>query len=195
MKKRSSKRKPGGEHFRSVIADWQLRLQTELKQASSLPTAMFDASDPMLEARLAESTEGLFRLLQDQPMPSLAPRNGADRSLELVTQEELSALLAAAARADFGTGAFPRLDENRDEEFYAILGDTCLRGPATQQQRARAVLQQQSGATGSELGALATAISQRIVQSQQLSTIDDKALLALCHLIAVAALSTDGGAR
>src|SRR5262249_7736185 len=63
-----------GEHFTAAIAHHHLTLQTELKRSTSLPSAMFDANDPMLEARLCEATEGIFRrLLEHDTAPAPAP--------------------------------------------------------------------------------------------------------------------------
>lgn len=196
MRKRGKPRKSGGEHFRSAIADWQLQLQTELKKASSLPTAMFDASDPMLEARLAESTESLFRRLLDQPMPESAASPVGERKLEHVATHELAALIAMVARAEPVATATPRLDEHRDDEFLAILGDTCLRGPEPQQQRARQALQQASGTKDTDLDSLALAIAERIVQNQDPTALDAHAIAAVCHSIAIAVLHDgDQGAK
>jgi hypothetical protein len=192
MRKRGKQRKSGGEHFRSAIADWQLQLQTELKKASSLPTAMFDASDPMLEARLAESTEALFRRLLDQPMPETESNPIGDRKLEHVATEELAALIVRVAQAPTMPTELPRLEEHRDDEFLAILGDTCLRGPEPQQQRARQVLQQASGTKDTDLDSLALAIAERIVQNQDPTALDVHAIAAVCHSIAIAVLHDEG---
>ena len=177
---------PGGEHFQSAIAHWQLDLQTELKKASSLPTAMFDASDPMLEARLAESTESLFRCLLDQPAPDQKPVPADRRRLEAVPPAELSALLAAAAADGFAVDALPALDEHRDEEFLAVLGETCLRAPETQRQLACALLRQLSGVAGDDLESFAAAIARQLVLNPDPAGVDARALAAVCHRIAVA---------
>src|SRR5512134_256475 len=125
---RGSSRPSEGEHYRAAIARWQLGLQTELKRASSLPSAMFDACDPMLETRLAEATESLFRCLLELDRRAHAGSLPQDQQrLEVVQREELAALLRDAAAGCFHAGPEPALDENDDGEFYAILAETCSR--------------------------------------------------------------------
>ncbi|MGK0300930.1 MAG: hypothetical protein ACI89X_001804 [Planctomycetota bacterium] len=59
--------------FREAISQWQLAARTEVKRSSSLPSSMFDACDPMLEARLAESVEAMMHCLHE-PNAAALPR-------------------------------------------------------------------------------------------------------------------------
>jgi hypothetical protein len=140
----------------------------------------------MLAARLAESIESLFRCLLDQPALDQKPVPADRQRLEAVPPAELSALLAAAGASGFAQGALPALDEHRDEEFAAVLGETCLRAPEAQRQLASALLRQMSGAIGDDLEAFAAAIARQLVQNPDPDGVDARALAAICHRIAVA---------
>jgi hypothetical protein len=162
-------RKPSdGEHFTEAIAHWQLDVQTELKRASSLPTAMFDACDPMLEARLAEATESLFRCL-----------------LEL-DRRELAALLRDAAQGRFDDTEGPALDENDEGEFYAILAETCSRGPEAGHERAAALLGGFDAGDLHDLDRLAAAIERRVAADAPAGDDEARALAAECRRVAAA---------
>ncbi len=111
-------------NFHEAIAQWRLNLRTEVKRSSSLPTAMFDACDPMLETRLAESAEAMLACLQE-PDPHVAgePTPVAERRIETVTADEVAGLIrrlgttAPAERAD--------LDVALHNEYFSILADAC----------------------------------------------------------------------
>lgn len=115
---------PHGEHFEEAIARWELQVQTEVKKASSLPTAMFDAWDPVLEARLCAATETLFADLLDQKPPEMQSDLNPELHLEPVPASELAAL----PRRLGGAIPRPRLDEGTVSEYFAILGDACCHG-------------------------------------------------------------------
>lgn len=122
--------------FREAIAHWRLALHTEVKRASSLPTAMFEACDPMLETRLAETTEAMLAHLQD-PAPRLATEDDeSEKRLETVTADELRALpehLTDDAHA-------PDLLTGLGAEYLAVLADACCVATGTPQQRAVGML-------------------------------------------------------
>ena len=121
-----------GQSFLEAIAHWRLAMHTEVKRASSLPTAMFDACDPMLESRLVESVEAMFGQLQD-PAPQVAKGDDdTEQRLETVTHDELRALPALLA------APVPRLDllAGLGAEYLAMLADTCCLATGTPQRRA-----------------------------------------------------------
>jgi hypothetical protein len=103
-----------------------------------------------------------------------------------VPPAELSALLEAAAAGAFAADAPPALDEHREEEFAAVLGETCLRAPEAQRQLACALLRQMSGVAVEDLEAFAAAIARQLVQNPDPAGVDARALAAACHRIAVA---------
>jgi len=124
-----------GASFREAIAHWRLVLHTEVKRASSLPTAMFDACDPMLETRLAETTEAMLAHLHD-PAPRLAADVGGgdatEGRLEVVTSDELRAL-PNQLTSDKHT---PDLLTGLGAEYLATLADACCVATGTAQRRA-----------------------------------------------------------
>ncbi len=87
---------------------------------------MFDACDPMLEVRLAETTEAMLSCLQEptskvtQPPPS-----GADKRIEVVTLAEMKVLPSKLTAADH---AVPDLDAGLSAECLAVLADACGSG-------------------------------------------------------------------
>ncbi|MBX3461813.1 MAG: hypothetical protein KF830_01465 [Planctomycetes bacterium] len=117
------------EGFRAALAQWRLSLRTEVKKASSLPTAMFDACDPMLETRLADSAEAMLACLQ-QPADHLRDRSpAAELRLETVTLAELAALPRHVAAVDVGP---LDLRTGLQAEYLGILTDAACTatGPA-----------------------------------------------------------------
>ena len=136
-------RRTDAEHFEAAIARHRLDLQTQLKRSTSLPSAMFDASDPMLEARLCAATEGIFQKLLEWDAPRALPTGGEQR-LEKISKHELVGVLMAALHGEFdgqshGATA-PRLDEHKDEEFFAILAEAAARSTGKPQERAQSLL-------------------------------------------------------
>lgn len=129
-----------GEHFQEAIARHQLALQTELKRSSSLPTAMFDASDPMLEARLCEATESIFRSLREHDVAPDDDTPAADLRLERVGISETAMLVRACLRGDYAPEPAPDLREHEQEEYFAILAETSARAHGAPQQRAARIL-------------------------------------------------------
>jgi hypothetical protein len=172
----------GGGSFREVVATWRLRLHTEVKKASALPTAMFDACDPMLETRLAETAETLLAQLEE-PDPVLADDTapGGDRRLELVSVDELRRLPRAIAAMP---SRAPGLDDDLAAEQLGVLADTCCAGDPAMQQRAVARLCRDFGVDGdTDLQALA-----QLLDEQARTAIDgdgsEDDLAATCRRIA-----------
>ncbi|MCA8948630.1 MAG: hypothetical protein KDE27_03965 [Planctomycetes bacterium] len=120
-------------NFREAVAQWRLAVHTEVKKVSSLPTAMFDATDPMLEMRLAESTEVMLAQLC-VPDPHLAD-GGSDgeRRLERIDFDELRTVPERiAARPDAKVDLLSQLTG----EYLGILADSCCMQEGIAKQRA-----------------------------------------------------------
>lgn len=124
-------RQPRGtnEGFREAVAQWRLNLRTEVKKSSSLPSAMFDACDPMLETRLAESAEAMLTCLQEPDGHLRDPGDSHEKRLEQVSPAELQQLPERIAAKDvmpldLRTGLLA--------EYLGILTDTACtaNGPA-----------------------------------------------------------------
>lgn len=151
--------RPRGEHYEEAIARWQLRLQTEVKKASSLPTAMFDACDPSLEARLAQAAESIFAVLRKHGPPPGEEQEVAHLHLEQVREEELSAL---RDRLSEGSATPPPLGEGAPEELLGVLIDLCHCGERDARQQAAYLLCKHLDVTPAELeqltGELTTAL-------------------------------------
>jgi hypothetical protein len=129
--------------FREAISQWQLAARTEVKRSSSLPSSMFDACDPMLEARLAESVEAMMYCLHKPEALALSLANKiageqVEMRVETVTPEEL-ARLPLHIRGD---------DQELDleggvaAEYLSLLVDACTTGDEATQAASRALLQQ-----------------------------------------------------
>lgn len=117
-----SAREHAGIDFHAAIAQWRLALRTEVKRASSLPTAMFDACDPMLETRLAQSAEAMLSLLQEPAPEHRSDESRGEQRLESVSQAELAQL-----PAQIGATAPAAIDLAADQsaEYLGILADLC----------------------------------------------------------------------
>jgi hypothetical protein len=178
-----------GEHFQDAIERHRLALQTDLKKSTSLPSAMFDTVDPMLEARLCEATERIFRVLLEQEVPPL-PVNPGELSLEAVAATETLALVRAAVAGAF-EGDVPALTEQADGEFHAVLAETCARSQGLSHERAAALLR---GRAPHDLDELAQRVLQHLAGSAPLSY-DPVLLGELAARIAAAALAADTEAR
>jgi hypothetical protein len=125
--------------FREAISQWQLAARTEIKRASSLPSSMFDANDPMLEARLAETVAKMMRLLHRPSDEALSPGPAAppmDIRVESVDPKELRSLpgqiCSELASAD--------LEDNVASEYFNMLIDTCTTGEEAVKRSARELL-------------------------------------------------------
>lgn len=122
-----------GSDFREAFAQWRLKVHTEVKRASSLPTAMFDATDPMLEMRLAEATESLLIQLQ-RPSPQITAKAGPmGQRLERIESIEMAALPTR-----IGNDNPMQVDLLADlgSEYIAVLADACCTQDGSAHQRA-----------------------------------------------------------
>jgi hypothetical protein len=136
----ASGRPPWGasEGYREALAQWRLDLRTEIKKSSSLPSAMFDACDPMLETRLAESAEAMLACLQE-PADHLRDRGDTtEKRLEHVATADLRRLPAQIGAVepvplDLRTGLLA--------EYLGILTDTACVGSGPAQHGALQLLQ------------------------------------------------------
>lgn len=94
---------------------------------------MFDACDPMLETRLAETAESMLAQLQE-PDPSLTNnQDEGEQRLEVVTTEELRRL---PQRIREMTPGPLDLTEGISAEYLGVLTDACCSASGTAQQRA-----------------------------------------------------------
>lgn len=176
-----------GASFREAIASWRLRLHTEVKKSSSLPTAMFDACDPMLETRLAETAEALLTHLEE-PDAALAADdepNGEQR-LEVVGDDELRSLprtIAAIAPRPLA------LDDDLAAEHLGVLVDICCAATGPLQQRAVQRLCQDFGVdAGTDLDALTRRLGRQVpaAAAADASPGSDDDLAATCRRLAAA---------
>ncbi len=124
-------------NFHEAIAQWRLNLRTEVKRSSSLPTAMFDACDPMLETRLAESAEAMLACLQE-PEAHVAgePLPVAERRIENVGTDEVLALIQRLGPATEP----PDLEAILQNEYFSILADACCSADTRVRQSAARLL-------------------------------------------------------
>ena len=150
--------------FRETVAQWRLQLHTEVKRSSSLPTAMFDACDPMLETRLAETAKAMLACLQEPTgAPDEAPVDGPAKRLEQVAPGELRQLpgrIAAVATlpVDLEAGLLP--------EYLGILTDTCCLATGTAQNGAVQLLCRDFGLTAaSDPGQLMDLLMRQVAES------------------------------
>ncbi len=183
------------ERFEAAIARHNLDLQTQLKRTTSLPSAMFDAQDPMLEARLCAATEGIFQELLAHD-GSAEPTAQGHKILETVLPHELTAALHAALHGEFDDDAQPRLADGMDAEFTAVLCEAAARSMGPAQARASAELK--ALAQGQpELQQLTHELQRRLDEAiDQDAAQDPAALDALLRAVVQQALqkaSDDGG--
>ncbi|MGE3174716.1 MAG: hypothetical protein AB7O97_18940 [Planctomycetota bacterium] len=175
-----------GEHFQAAIARHQLHLQTELKRSTSLPSAMFDASDPMLEARLCAATEEIFRCLLEHDQPQSTGEAGEQR-LEPVSRPEVAELLVAAVRGEFADQEPPDLAEFLDTELPVLLAETCARSHGQAQERAAELLRGDHPIGPVELDAL-TGELHLLLGDASAADADARAVADTCRRIAATAL-------
>lgn len=174
--------------FRETVAQWRLHLRTEVKKTSSLPSAMFDACDPMLETRLAESAEAMLACLQE-PADHLRDRStGADKRLESVSAEDMRNLPAAVdavapAPLDLGHGLLP--------EYLGVLTDAAWHATGPALHGAMQLLRRDFG-LGAEADAamladlLAHQVAQSIATCPDTSEATAEQLAAACQRLAAA---------
>ncbi len=127
--------------FRAAISQWQLAARTEVKRYSSLPSSMFGACDPTLEARLAESVEAMMHCLHQPEAAALAkskPSEDIEMRVETVTPEELAKLPQQLQ----GEEPPIDLDSGVSAEYLSLLIDACTTGDDATQEASRALLQE-----------------------------------------------------
>lgn len=137
-----------GQDFREAVAQWRLAVHTEVKKVSSLPTAMFDATDPMLEMRLAETTEAMLaRLHVPDPQLTDGPEENEGR-LEKTDLAELGKLPGLIAERPA-----VKLDllSQLTGEYLGILADSCCTQEGTARQRAAEHICSDFGVTAENL--------------------------------------------
>ena len=127
--------------FREAISDWQLSARTEVKKASSLPSSVFDAADPMVEARLAETVDAMMQLLHQPSADALrkhASGEHLDQRAEQVAEAELRELPNKVPR---GRGDND-LEDGVSPEYLNVLIDACTSGEPESRRTARTLLAQ-----------------------------------------------------
>ena len=127
--------------FREAISQWQLAARTEVKRSSSLPSSMFDACDPMLEARLAESVEAMMHCLHEPEAAALAAKSAGElleMRVETVSPDEIAKL---PQTINHGEGELD-LEGGISAEYLSLLVDACTTGDEATQAASRALLHQ-----------------------------------------------------
>lgn len=175
-------------HFRTALAQLQLSLRTECKRASALPTAMFGAADPMLEARLAQAAETMMQRLQE-PSPDVAAGDqDSEPRIEDVSSAELARLPDQLRAAH---GAALDLEQGLAAEYLSVLGDACSTATPEVQRHAQRLLSAGFGISSSlDFESLAQLLQ---AQLEGLPADDDlvETLAAASRRLAAAALSID----
>lgn len=179
---------------REALSQWRRAARTEVRRTSSLPTSMFDTSDPMLEARLAESVEAMLTSLQGPRIEIGEPDATLEQRTEQVTPAELRALPRVIGRED---GREPDLDVGLATEFLTLLVDTCATGSELARQHGATLLTRQLATAleiGADVAARARALHeclQDVLTRREAGTRDDARIVELCrHISALATLQT-----
>jgi hypothetical protein len=155
--------KGASDGFREAVAQWRLNVRTEVKKSSSLPSAMFDACDPMLETRLAESAEAMLACLQEPENHLRDPGDSVDKRLEQVSAQELRQLPAQVAAIqvvplDLRTGLLA--------EYLGILTDSACVANGPAQHGAVQLLQRDFGlSAGADVAGLAELLTRQVQDS------------------------------
>ena len=167
--------------FGEAVAQWRLALRTEVKRASSLPTSMFDACDPMLETRLAETTEAMLALLHEPDQAIAQPQEQGEKRLEQVSLAELAAL-PNRIRSGGSAGIRLDVDHGLDVEYLGILTDTCSTADGDARTGAASLLVRDFGiAPDADLERATRELAAGMQDTVQPETID-----AVCRRIAAA---------
>lgn len=167
MPKRRRAKKDDAASFSEAVAQWRLAVRTEVKRSSLLPTSMFDACDPMLETRLAETAEAMLARLHGPDAQVAGPAAaGVEKRLESVSTDELRELPLR-----IGSGADPTLDLDHGllAEYLAVLTDSCRSGQPAAQAGAVQLLARDFGIT---LQGDAATIAATLLQSVQQAITD-----------------------
>lgn len=194
-----SARTAAGIDFHAAIAQWRLALRTEVKRASSLPTAMFDACDPMLETRLAQSAEAMLALLQEPAAEHLSEEPRGEQRLETVALGEMARL---PQRIGSAPPPLPDLEDGLAAEYLGILSDLCCHGGASERPAAARLCSDFGIASSHELDTLVQALAEQSAGLDGALANQDQTqatLLRTCHEVQAAIqrhglLEQDGGA-
>lgn len=160
--------------FREAIAQWRLAVRTEVKAASSLPTAMFDTGDPMLEMQLAETTEALLAQLQMPPDAVVQGDATAIQRLEHIAADELREL---PTRIGTDHGVEVDVLSNLAGEYLGILADCCCTQQGLAQQRAAEHVCRDFGVTPDDLDEVVAEL-RRLAASEADATTDFEHVIA-----------------
>lgn len=179
--------------FGEAVAQWRLALRTEVKRASSLPTSMFDACDPMLETRLAESAEAMLTLLHEPDQALAQTQEQGEKRLEQVAGSELAAL-PNRIRAG-GSPAPTSVDDGLDVEYLGILTDTCTTADGEARSGAAALLVRDFGiAPDTDLDRATRELASAMQGAVRSETLDDVCRrVAAAVALAASRAATDGG--
>ena len=174
--------------FGEAVAQWHLALRTEVKRASSLPTSMFDACDPMLETRLAETTEAMLALLHEPDQAIAQPPEQGEKRLEQVAAAELAALPNRVRQNGCDAATPLDVDDGLDAEYLGILTDTCATADGQARAGAASLLVRDFGiAPDFDLDRATRELATTIHGTTGTETIDE-----VCRRVAAAvALATD----
>ena len=174
--------------FGEAVAQWRLALRTEVKRASSLPSSMFDACDPMLETRLAETTEAMLALLHEPDQAIAQPAEQGEKRLEQVAAAELAALPNRVRQNGCDTAPPLDVDDGLDAEYLGILTDTCATADGQARAGAASLLVRDFGiAPDFDLDRATRELATAIRGTTGIETIDE-----VCRRVAAAvALATD----
>lgn len=169
MSKRRRAKKDDAATFSEAVAQWRLAVRTEVKRSSLLPTSMFDACDPMLETRLAETAETMLARLMGRDTQLSGSGPAGEKRLESVTSDELRDLPRR-----IGSGANPTLDLDHGllAEYLAVLTDSCRSAQPAAQAGAVQLLARDFGIT---LHGDAATIAATLLQSVQAAISDPAA--------------------
>jgi len=126
--------------YQEAISQWQLAARTEVKKFSSLPSAMFDTCDPMLEACLADSVEKMMHRLHE-PEPTTLAQHSQHQEIEIRVEKVSPQELWQLRSVQTEVGQKLDLDANIASEYLSILIDGCSTADESTQLAARQRLQ------------------------------------------------------
>jgi len=168
--------------FREAICQWQLAARTEVRRSSSLPSSMFDACDPMLEAQLAESVEALLARLHEAPrdiaIDSLAEQ---EQRTERVTPDELRALPRLIA----GHEHAPDLHDGLVAEVLTLLVDASVHGNTVARRNAMSLLRRDYDVdVGADVATTTASLQQCLMRFAGGSAANGDELAEVCRRVA-----------
>ena len=130
--------------YQEAISQWQLAARTEVKKFSSLPSAMFDTCDPMLEACLADSVERMMHRLHEPETQALA-ESAQNQQIELRVEKVTSEELRDLRKMRHESHETLDLECKASAEYFSLLIDSCTTGDPATQGAARELLQRDFG--------------------------------------------------